>query len=224
LGSSVNMSKQDSDANDSTGIVRSKNQAFNARAPGYGKDFFSDSSVEFSPAYPNGRNVPGAYLREMQGALESFPDGQVKPLVIFGQGEWVCAEELTTGTNTGPLRTGDGRRLKPTNRPIAVKQLVLYRVQAGKITEVHSYPDQSQIRTQLGLSRLQRKTVLWLILFLTIGLALVLAGALPALQNYVVPDALLFFLLFSAGLWFIVTSIIVLRRWLLSYSKGPPVR
>jgi len=57
-----------------------------------------------------------------------------------------------TGTHLKPLANPAGPPIPPTNRKIRVANCSVYRVQGGKVVEVHEYFDQLGFLAQLGVA------------------------------------------------------------------------
>lgn len=110
----------------------------------------AESVVLRAPGVPEPLKGPRAVREFYQSFTDAFPDLDPDTQRRFAQGEWVFAEYAVSGTHKGPL-VGGGQTIPPTNKRVKVPNATVYRVQAGKITEVHEYFDQLGLLTQLGL-------------------------------------------------------------------------
>ena len=86
-----------------------------------------------------------------RGFFEAFPDLTPKRGTTIAQGEWVCAEYVVTGTHKGPLPGPDGTPIPPTHKRVTIPNCSVYKVQNGKVVEVHEYFDLAGFMAQLGL-------------------------------------------------------------------------
>jgi len=115
-------------------------------------DLHAESVVLLAPdrAEPRkGRSELVAYYRTF---FDAFPDLDAKRERAFAQGEWVCAEYTVTGTHLKPLANPGGEPIPPTKRKVRVTNCSVYRVQSGRVVEVHEYFDQLGFLAQLGLA------------------------------------------------------------------------
>lgn len=113
----------------------------------------AESVVLHSPDSPEPRKGRTALREWYGGFLNAFPDLQAKRERAVAQGEWVFVEYMVTGTHKGPLPGPEGQMIPPTNKPVVVKNVSVYRVQGGKVTEVREYFDQLGFMMQLGLMK-----------------------------------------------------------------------
>jgi len=86
--------------------------------------------------------------------LESFrrviPDGRAIVQRLYEAENVVVVEGRFVGTHTGPLR-GPGGDIKPTGATVDVRFANVWRIEDGTITCNHTYYDQLDLLTQLGL-------------------------------------------------------------------------
>lgn len=86
--------------------------------------------------------------------LESFrrviPDGRAIVQHLYEAENVVVVEGRFVGTHTGPLR-GPGGDIKPTGATVDVRFANVWRIEDGTITCHHTYYDQLDLLTQLGL-------------------------------------------------------------------------
>ena len=86
--------------------------------------------------------------------LESFrrviPDGRAIVQRLYEAENVVVVEGRFVGTHTGPLR-GPAGDIKPTGARVDVRFANVWRIEDGTITCHHTYYDQLDLLTQLGL-------------------------------------------------------------------------
>ena len=111
----------------------------------------AESVVVHSPFTPEPTKGRQAHREQLQGLATAFPDMKTERLGIFGSGDWICAELLVTGTNTGPMRGPTGEDVPPTNKSVRLHILNIAQVVNGEIAEEHTYFDQLGFLAQLGL-------------------------------------------------------------------------
>lgn len=76
----------------------------------------------------------------------AFPDGTVTYEMMVAEGNMVAAYATFRGTNTGPAG-----ELPPTNKPVEIPFLAMFRIEGGKIAEIWVEWDNLARLTQLGL-------------------------------------------------------------------------
>lgn len=135
---------------DSLKVIESIEMAMNARDWSAWDDLHAENVVLHSPDSPGpteGRaNVQAWY----KAFTDGFPDLDVKQLRLFASGDWVVGEYSVTGTHTGPLPGPEGE-IAPTNNKVTMGSATVYRVEGGKVAEIHEYFDQMSFLGQLGL-------------------------------------------------------------------------
>lgn len=115
---------------------------------GYLANQAPDIEVTFSGGgHLQGREELRQYIEAMWVAI---PDGKL----AFGQQvlaeNAMATEVILTGTHTGPLTTPNGT-LPPTGRTITLHSVSMLTVKDGLIASEHSYFDQVEMLTQLGI-------------------------------------------------------------------------
>ncbi len=184
-------------------IVKSAIDALNAHDLNRFRELHSENFTLYTPASINGAKGEEAISEDVGRDLVACPDLQFKLDRILGAGEWVIAQGLLNGTNTGPLISLKGKQVRATGKRVEVRQALLHRVEAGKIIETHQYYDQFQADAQLGI---RKKAETRLMAYLVAGLViLTVAGLASLLHLGIIPDSSLFGLLF-AGVWLISVS------------------
>ena len=100
-----------------------------------------------SPGPTQGREKVQAWYK---GFTDGFPDLDVKSLRLLASGDWVVGEYVVSGTHTGTLPGPEGE-IPPTNKRVHVPSATFYRVEGGRVAEIHEYFDQLGFMAQLGL-------------------------------------------------------------------------
>ena len=93
----------------------------------------------------------GQYREYIQGFSDSFSDLHIEVVRVFGQGDMVCDEHITSGTHIGPMKSAEGRTIPPSVKSFNVRNCHIYKIKAGKIVETWRYLDQLVFFTQLDL-------------------------------------------------------------------------
>jgi ketosteroid isomerase-like protein len=114
----------------------------------------SDFSNDVEIADPGIGTVRGAgpfreYLESFKRAL---PDGRVIVDREFEAGDALIVEGRFVGTHTGSL-TGPNGEVRPTGSSVNLRFANVWRIEGHRITSHHTYYDQLDLLTQLGLMR-----------------------------------------------------------------------
>ena len=133
-------------------IVDAQAEAFNARDLGRCLDYYAESIVRHGPGLTEPIKGRAALRDLVETFLTAFPDIHAEKMRTFGQGDWVCRENLVAGTHKGPLLGPGGETVPATNKPIRIPICHVYRLESGRIVEDHQYMDMSSLMTQLGLA------------------------------------------------------------------------
>lgn len=83
--------------------------------------------------------------------FEAFPDASMHPASWVETDDTVVVEGSFRGTHTGTLHTSDGD-VPPTQRPLDLKFVDIFRVKDGKVVSHHVYFDRMDFMAQLGLA------------------------------------------------------------------------
>lgn len=110
----------------------------------------AESAVFYSPDSPEPLKGPSTLFERMRNLAVAFPDLRAEKVAVFGQGDWVCGEFVTSGTHEGPLQ-GAGRTIQPTNKSFRMRLCNVYRFEGGEIVEVRQYYDLLGMLAQLGI-------------------------------------------------------------------------
>jgi predicted ester cyclase len=108
-------------------------------------------------ATDHGRPIgPEGIKRVYENLYRTFPDFHWDLQVLIGEGEWVAARILVTGTHLGtpnlPVLGGLMHEAEPTGRKISILNIHMYRMAAdGLIIEHSAARDDLGMMQQLGL-------------------------------------------------------------------------
>ena len=83
--------------------------------------------------------------------IEAFPDAKMDIVASYESGDTAIVEWVFRGTNTGPLPLPGGDTLAATGKQVTVRGADVATVNAGAVSRLHSYYDQVELMTQLGL-------------------------------------------------------------------------
>jgi len=114
-------------------------------------ELHSENVVLRSPDSPTPLKGREALVNWYKGFFTAFPDMTPSRTSAVTQGEWVAAEYTVTGTHKGPMAGPGGSTIPPTHKKISIPNATWYKVQNGKIVEVHEYFDLAGFMAQLGL-------------------------------------------------------------------------
>ena len=214
------MAEPDYDVDEDIRLVKSVTEAYNAHDVDRRSEFMADRITLYSPTNPMGLKGREACSEDMRSDIAGFPDIQLRAERVIGNPEWVLVQGVLSGTNNGPLRSPKGKAVRATKKRIEIRYAQIYRLEAGKITEVHDYFDRAQLAGQLGLAKRNRKTGFYFMILIIWGLIQMTVSGLIFLQNSeTVPSGPLA-TLFYGGIWLIAASVFFLARWILSYGRG----
>ena len=82
--------------------------------------------------------------------FEAFPDASMHPVNWIETDDTVVVEGSFRGTHTGVLHSPEGD-VPPTQRPLDLKFVDVFRVKDGKVVSHHVYFDRLDFMAQLGL-------------------------------------------------------------------------
>jgi steroid delta-isomerase-like uncharacterized protein len=134
---------------DLTRVAESVVDAFN------GSDWASlRSSVAGDVVYQEtgtGRRIQGvdAYVELCQGWKQAFADVTGSVHRTVASGDTVVQEVTWEGTHTGPL-AGPGGTLPPTGRRAPVPATMWYKIEGGRVREIHHHIDLMGMLQALG--------------------------------------------------------------------------
>ena len=110
----------------------------------------AEDAVVHDPTFPaplQGRKAIEGWL---VGLYRMFPDYHVEKVRTFGEGDWICLEEVVTGTMKGPLEA-PGHSVPASGKSFRINAVVLCRLKGRQIAEVRTYYDVMGLMAQLGL-------------------------------------------------------------------------
>ena len=86
-----------------------------------------------------------------RGFIEAFPDVSIEITASYESGDTAIVEWVFHGTNTGPLPLPGGETLPATGKQVSVRGTDIATVVDGAVASLHTYWDQVELLTQLGL-------------------------------------------------------------------------
>jgi predicted ester cyclase len=93
--------------------------------------------------------------RVYQSLYMAFPDYHWELQLLLGEGEWVTAQIMMTGTHLGtpalPVFGGLLHVAAPTGKCVAVENIHVYRIERGLVAEHSAVRDDLGMMQQLGL-------------------------------------------------------------------------
>ncbi len=133
-------------------IVEKWAEAISARDLDRVLGMYAESIVSYDPSLQEPVKGIDAHKAWETAIFDAFGEGKVTVVNSFGQGDWVVAEEVYEMTHTGTFVTPDGSEVPPTNKTAKGRVLEVFKIEGGKITQVHAYYDQLGVMAQLGLA------------------------------------------------------------------------
>jgi steroid delta-isomerase-like uncharacterized protein len=112
---------------------------------------FSDELEITDPAIGTVHGV-GPFREFLESFKRAIPDGRAIVLRLYEAEDAVIVEGRFVGTHTGPLR-GPGGEIKPSGADVDLRFANVWRIEDGAITCHHTYYDQLDLLSQLGLMR-----------------------------------------------------------------------
>ena len=127
-------------------------EAFKARDWDRLDELNAESVVNTGPDLPEPEKGRAALREYWQTFVHAFPDAKAEDLRTFGQGDFVVAEFIGTGTHKGPLPGPGGQTIPATNKAVRLPLCYVFKFEGGETTEVRRYYDLLGMMTQLGLA------------------------------------------------------------------------
>lgn len=115
-------------------------EAFNARDWERLGRTLAESVVVHDPANPKPVRGREAVLQMFREFVGHFPTARIEGARRFGEGDWVCSQNVETGTQ----KEGD--------RDYRIDTCYVFRVENEELTEIHFYYDALGMMTQLGMA------------------------------------------------------------------------
>ena len=101
-----------------------------------------------SPGYVDHDLPPGVTAQQSIGGFRAaFPNARFEVRDVIGEDDKVVVRYRVDGTHTG-----DFFGFAPTNRPIAIEGMSMYRIEAGRLAESWVHYDKAGIAQQIGMS------------------------------------------------------------------------
>jgi predicted ester cyclase len=132
------------------GVLERNITALNARDV---EAYLANQQPDVELVLPGGVTLHGRdrVRQYMESQWVAFPEGTLS----FGEqvlGTDLAATELVfTGTNTGPMPTPQGS-ISPTGRHVSLRFASILQIKEGLVASEHTYLDQLEMLTQLGLT------------------------------------------------------------------------
>lgn len=126
-------------------VVRAFVEAWNTQE----LDHFDDLMAENCRLTVGGNTIscsPASTRAIVEHWLGGFPDYRFELHDLIAEGDKVVARMPFSGTQTGPVLD-----LEPTGRPVQVSEIVIFRIEDGKIVEAWEEYDALGMRRQLGV-------------------------------------------------------------------------
>jgi steroid delta-isomerase-like uncharacterized protein len=114
------------------------------------RSLLADDSYEEEHATQRRLEGADAQVEAARGWKEAFPDGRGTVESACEDGNMICLELTWEGTQSGPMRTPDGRELPASNRHGTVKACQVMEVEDGKIVATRHYFDLMTLMQQVG--------------------------------------------------------------------------
>ena len=114
------------------------------------RSILADDSYEEEFATERRLEGVDAQIEAARGWKEAFPDGRGTVHAAHVAGNTVTLELTWDGTNSGPMRTPDGREMPPTNRHGSVNACQVIEVEDGRIRVIRHYFNLLTILEQIG--------------------------------------------------------------------------
>lgn len=124
--------------------------AWNARDMAKLAGFYSPDVVLVNPDAGELKGREQAIERD-RVFQEAFPDAEMEITASYESGDTAILEWVFNGTNTGPLPLPSGETLPATGKRVSVRGVDVSTVEEGALIILHSYYDQVELMTQLGL-------------------------------------------------------------------------
>jgi steroid delta-isomerase-like uncharacterized protein len=94
----------------------------------------------------------GPFREYLETFKRAMPDGQVIVEQLYETDEAVIVEGRFVGTHTGPLQGPNGE-IRPTGASVNLRFANVWRIEDRTVAYHHTYYDQLDLLTQLGLMR-----------------------------------------------------------------------
>ena len=112
-------------------------------------DMFAESFVVTDVSTPEPITTRDGVLAYAQAWFTAFPDMRLTQTRRIVTEDAVASEVEFTGTNTGPMMMGD-KEIPPTGKAVTGRGAYFVKIENGRATEFHAYPDVAGLMMQLG--------------------------------------------------------------------------
>ena len=133
---------------DNLRLVKELYEAHNRRDWDTVFSFHSENHLRFDTNRAEPMKGLDLYREYVVGFAETFPDLHIEVLRVFGQGDMVCDEHITSGTHNGPMKSSDGATIPPSGKSFSVRNCHIYKIMDGKVVETWRYLDQLVLRAR----------------------------------------------------------------------------
>jgi steroid delta-isomerase-like uncharacterized protein len=131
-------------------LARESIECFNSGDFDRFRSLLADDSYEEEHATQRRLEGADAQIDAARGWKEAFPDGRGTVERAYVDGNTVTLELTWEGTQSGAMRTPDGRELPPSNRRGTVKACQVLEIEDGKIRVTRHYFDLMTLLQQVG--------------------------------------------------------------------------
>jgi len=131
-------------------VARESIECFNTDDFDRLRSLLADDSYEEEHATQRRLEGADAQVDAARGWKEAFPDGRGTVHGAYVDGNTVTLELTWEGTQSGPMRTPDGRELPPSNRRGTVKACQVMEIEDGKVKATRHYFDLMTVLQQIG--------------------------------------------------------------------------
>lgn len=138
-------------------IVDTLNDAFNSHDWDRVIGLLAESVIFTHPAFPTPQKgislffEGGAVRQYFELAISTTPDYHLEKIRSFGQDDWVCWMGSSVGTYIGPSTSSKNQERPPISNTYRVPGCIVYKLENGRITEIHNYFDRLELLTQLDI-------------------------------------------------------------------------
>lgn len=136
-------------------VIEQYAPAYNARDFEALAQLFEESAVFYAPGRLEPLKGRDRIRNAFAATLSIFPDTHYMLEGSFGQGEWVCAQFVWTGTHMGPVPGPGGQTIPATNRSVRLPFVIIAKFDRGRIAEVREYYDRLSFMQQIGVATLK---------------------------------------------------------------------
>jgi hypothetical protein len=138
-------------------IVDTLNDAFNSHNWDRLVGLLAESVIFTHPAFSKPQvgvaafYEGGAVRQYFELAILIVPDYHLEKIRSFGQNDWVCWMGISVGTYTGSATSSKNPERPPISNLYRVPGCIVYKLENGRITEIHNYFDRLALLTQLDV-------------------------------------------------------------------------